>query len=38
MARLNKKQLKTIEQLERRVAMCQEFMNDWLLFYQILNA
>ncbi|MFP4501283.1 MAG: hypothetical protein ACLFTT_09825 [Candidatus Hydrogenedentota bacterium] len=38
MARLNKKQLKVIEQLERRVALCQEFMNDWLLFYQILNA
>ena len=38
MARLSNKQLKLIETLERRVAMCQEFMNDWLLFYQILNA
>jgi hypothetical protein len=38
MARLSNKQLKVIEKLERRVAMCQEFMNDWLLFYQILNA
>lgn len=38
MARLSNKQLKIIEKIERRVAMCQEFMNDWLLFYQILNA
>lgn len=34
----NKKQLKLIEQLERRVEMCREFMNDWLLFNQILSA
>lgn len=38
MARLNKKQLAVIAQLERRVAMCQEFMNDWLLFNQIMSA
>ena len=38
MARLNKKQLQVIAQLERRVAMCQEFMNDWLLFNQIMSA
>lgn len=38
MARMNKKQLQIIAQLERRVAMCQEFMNDWLLFNQIMSA
>ncbi|MBP8131295.1 MAG: hypothetical protein KA184_17075 [Candidatus Hydrogenedentes bacterium] len=38
MARLSKKQMQTIATLERRVAMCQEFMNDWLLFNQIMNA
>ena len=30
--------MQTIATLERRVAMCQEFMNDWLLFNQIMNA
>ena len=35
---LSKKQLKTIEQLERRVELCREFMNDWLLFNQILSS
>ncbi|MCK5862878.1 MAG: hypothetical protein KAH38_10355 [Candidatus Hydrogenedentes bacterium] len=35
---LNKKQLKTIEQLDRRVELCREFMNDWLLFNQILSS
>lgn len=35
---LSKKQLKVVEQLERRVEMCREFMNDWLLFNQILSA
>lgn len=35
---LSKKQLKTLQQLERRVELCREFMNDWLLFNQILNA
>ncbi|GMV93912.1 MAG: hypothetical protein AMXMBFR82_36900 [Candidatus Hydrogenedentota bacterium] len=34
----NKKQLKTIEALNRNIQMCQEFMNDWLLFNQILSA
>lgn len=37
MARLNKKQLQLIEQLERRCQMVREFMNDWLLFNQILS-
>lgn len=36
--KLNKKQIKTIEELDRRVSMCREFMNDWLLFNQILSA
>ena len=36
--KLNKKQLKVAESLERRVNMCREFMNDWLLFNQILSA
>jgi len=35
---LNKKQLKVLEHLERRVEMCREFMNDWLLFNQIISA
>jgi len=35
---LSKKQLKIVEQLERRVELCREFMNDWLLFNQILSA
>lgn len=35
---LSKKQLKVLEHLERRVEMCREFMNDWLLFNQILSA
>lgn len=34
----NKKQLKTIEALNRNIQLCQEFMNDWLLFNQILSA
>lgn len=37
-AKLSKKQLKTLEELDRRVNMCREFMNDWLLFNQILSA
>lgn len=37
-AKLGKKQLKLVEQLDRRVNMCREFMNDWLLFNQILSA
>lgn len=35
---LSKKQLKTIELLDRRVEKCRDFMNDWLLFNQILSA
>ena len=35
---LSKKQQKLVEQLEKRVEMCREFMNDWLLFNQILSA
>jgi len=35
---LNKKQLKVVEVLERRVELTREFMNDWLLFNQILSA
>lgn len=35
---LSKKQLKIVEQLDRRVELCREFMNDWLLFNQILSA
>lgn len=35
---LSKKQLKVVEQLEKRVDLCQEFMNDWLLFNQIMSA
>ncbi len=35
---LSKKQQKTVEQLERRVELCREFMNDWLLFNQILTS
>lgn len=38
MAGLNKKQLQIVEQLEKRVEMCREFMNDWLLFNQIITA
>lgn len=34
----NKKQLQIIAQLDRRVELCREFMNDWLLFNQILCA
>lgn len=36
--KLNKKQVKVVETLDRRVSMCREFMNDWLLFNQILSA
>ncbi len=35
---LNKKQLKIVEHLERRVELCREFMNDWLLFNQVLTS
>lgn len=35
---LSKKQQKIVDQLERRVELCREFMNDWLLFNQIMSA
>lgn len=35
---MNKKQLKLIAELERRLEMVREFMNDWLLFNQIMSA
>ncbi len=35
---LSKKQLAVVAQLERRVELCREFMNDWLLFNQIMSA
>lgn len=35
---LSKKQQAIVAQLERRVELCREFMNDWLLFNQILSA
>lgn len=38
MRKLSKKQIVVIDDLGRRVAMCKEFMNDWLLFNQILSA
>lgn len=34
----NKKQLKIIEMLDRSIQLTREFMNDWLLFNQILSA
>ena len=37
-AKINKKQQKLIDELNRRVSMVREFMNDWLLFNQILSA
>lgn len=36
--KVGKKQQKLIDVLDRRVSMCREFMNDWLLFNQILSA
>ncbi len=35
---LSKKQQIVVGQLERRVELCREFMNDWLLFNQIMSA
>ncbi|MBI4555952.1 MAG: hypothetical protein HY706_00080 [Candidatus Hydrogenedentes bacterium] len=35
---LSKKQLKIVESLDRSVQLCRQFMNDWLLFNQILSA
>ena len=36
--KISKKQQQTIDELTRRVNMVREFMNDWLLFNQILSA
>lgn len=36
--KIGKKQQKVVDEFERRVNMCREFMNDWLLFNQILSA
>ena len=36
--KVGRKQQKIIDEIERRVDMCREFMNDWLLFNQILSA
>ncbi len=35
---LSKKQQVIVAQLDRRVELCRDFMNDWLLFNQILSA
>ena len=35
---LSKRQMKIVETLERRVELCRDFMNDWLLFNQILTS
>ncbi len=35
---LSKKQQKVLALLEHRVELCREFMNDWLLFNQILTT
>ncbi len=35
---LSKKQQKIVQTLEHRVELCREFMNDWLLFNQILTT
>ncbi|HOZ45752.1 MAG TPA: hypothetical protein PLO37_08130 [Candidatus Hydrogenedentes bacterium] len=35
---LSKKQLRVVAELERRVEMTREFMNDWLLFNEIMSA
>ncbi|HOE66035.1 MAG TPA: hypothetical protein PLO62_05875 [Candidatus Hydrogenedentes bacterium] len=35
---LSKKQQQVVDFLDRNVQMCREFMNDWLLFNQIMSA
>lgn len=35
---LSKRQMKIVETLEHRVELCRDFMNDWLLFNQILTS
>ena len=34
---MSKKQLQIIDTLDRRVSLCKEFMNDWLLFNQVMG-
>jgi hypothetical protein len=36
--KLSKKQQTLVDEMTRRVNMCREFMNDWLLFNQVLSA
>ena len=36
--KLGKKRQKIVDEFDRRVSMCREFMNDWLLFNQVLSA
>ena len=35
---LSKKQQKVVDELQRRLDLCREFMNDWLLFNQVMSA
>jgi len=35
---ISKKQQKIVDTLERRCELCREFMNDWLLFNQIMTS
>lgn len=35
---ISKKQQKIVDTLARRVELCREFMNDWLLFNQIMTS
>lgn len=35
---LSKKQQKIVDILNKRVELCREFLNDWLLFNQLINA
>lgn len=35
---ISKKQQKIVDTLNRRVELCREFMNDWLLFNQIMTS
>lgn len=35
---MSKKQQKLVDTLARRVELCREFMNDWLLFNQIMTS
>lgn len=35
---LSKKQQMVVDELRKRVEMCREFMNDWVLFNQIISA